>query len=407
MAKVRILVFLSTLVVVGLVTLFVSYYARGYRFDSEAFFRQGKIRFEPNGILVIKSDPDGASVFLNGELKTATNATISLPPGTYDVEVRKDGFFTWSKRLVIEEEVVTNATASLFRNAPSLSPITFSGAVNPVVSKNGTKIAYVIPFSQENRQKAGLWTLDVLNLPLGFSNDPRRITDGDLTDAVYTFSPDERQILLTTETGTFLLETGNFTAQTQLINVASRKETILSTWKNEEEIRNEGDLRGLPHDIVDLLTRKTSAYAFSPDDLMILYTASSSATLPENLIKQLPGSSTQKQERSAIPGHTYIYDIKEDRNFEITDRKVTLTNPPLQENVIPAVRWLTSSRHILLSEENKITIMDYDGTNRQEIYSGSYVWPYAFPYVNTTKLLILTNLGASTSIPNLYTLTVK
>jgi hypothetical protein len=51
--------------------------------------------------------------------------------------------------------------------------------------------------------------------------------------------------------------------------------------------------------------------------------------------------------------------------------------------------------------------MDYDGTNRQVVYSGSYIMPSAFPYSNTSKLLILTNLGSNNSIPNLYTLTVK
>jgi hypothetical protein len=51
--------------------------------------------------------------------------------------------------------------------------------------------------------------------------------------------------------------------------------------------------------------------------------------------------------------------------------------------------------------------MDYDGTNRQVVYSGAYSAPSAFPFSNTTRLLILTNLGAPTGAANLYTLTVK
>lgn len=125
MAKIRVFVFLSTLIVVGLIGLFVSYYARGYRLNLQT------LKFVPNGILVLKSEPDGASVFIDGELKTATNATISLSPGTYDVEIKKEGFTSWYKRLSIEKEIVVTATASLFKNAPSLSPVTFSGAKKP------------------------------------------------------------------------------------------------------------------------------------------------------------------------------------------------------------------------------------------------------------------------------------
>ena len=96
MAKIRLIAFLIGILIVGTVGTFVSYYARGYKFNPKT------LSFLPNGILVIKSEPDGASVLINGELKTATNATISLSPGVYDVEVKKDGYFSWYKRLAIE-----------------------------------------------------------------------------------------------------------------------------------------------------------------------------------------------------------------------------------------------------------------------------------------------------------------
>jgi len=72
MTKFRVLFFLSTIVIVGIVGIFVSYYARGYRLNLKT------LKFQPNGILVIKSDPDGASVIINNELKTAT--IFHFPP---------------------------------------------------------------------------------------------------------------------------------------------------------------------------------------------------------------------------------------------------------------------------------------------------------------------------------------
>ena len=323
MAKVRVLVFLITLIVVGFVGTFASYYARGYKLDLKT------LKFQPNGILVIKSEPDGASVYINGDLKTATNATISLSPGVYDVSVKKDGYFSWYKRLTITKEVVTQATISLFINAPSLSPLTFDGAVNPIMSVDGSKIAFaVLPTSTTTEDKVGLWTLDTFSLPLGFSSGPRRITDGDLTNDSYVFSPDGRQIMLTASNGDYVLDSGSFTPQNQMVNIASQKSSILAQWTSEKNLTDQSLIRNLPTVLNDVLTNGSSNFVFSPDRTMVLYTASSSGTLPGNLIAQLPGASTQKQERNLQVGHTYVYDIKEDRNFLISDQ------------LSPTVRWM-------------------------------------------------------------------
>lgn len=403
MAKIRVFAFLSTIVIVGVAAYFFSFYARGYRFDPKTF------KFQPNGILVIKSEPDGASVYINNELKTATNTTLSLSPGTYDVEVKKDGYFTWYKRMTIQKEIVTSADVSLFKNVPSLSPETFSGAANPVISDDGTKIAFmVLPTKDADTDKIGLWTMDTVSLPLGFSQSPKRITDGDLTGATYIFSPDTRQILLTTSNGIFLLDTGSFTAQAQRVNILSKKDSTLATWQSEINTKNQSLVRSLPPTLSDVLTRKAKAYIFSPDEQMILYTATSEANIPSNLITPLPGSSTQKEERNLVSGHTYVYDTKEDRNFLVTDQDVAIDSEEVFNGTPSAtLRFMPTSRHLILSEPGRITIMDYDGTNRQIVYSGSYISPFAFPFSNTTKILILTNLGAGSSSPNLYTLTVK
>jgi len=390
MTKIRIFVFLLTILIVGAAGVFISFYARGYRFDLTAW------KFQPNGILVVQSEPTGASVYINNDLRGATNANISLPPGTYDVEVKKDGYFPWYKRLTIQKEIVTQALVSLFKNAPSLSPVTFSGATNPIASSDGTKIAFsVLPGTGVGNDKVGLWVMDTFTLPLGFSNDPKRVTDGDLTGASYQFSPDNRQLLLSMSNSVFVLDTGSFIGQSQRVNISATKDLTVGGWKKEVDLKNASLLRDLPPVLADILSRKSISFTFSPDDNLIAYTASASGNLPDNLISPLPGSSTQRQERQIQPGHTYVYDVKEDRNFLISDQQS------------PTLRWMPSSRHLLLAREGQVVVMDYDGTNRQIVYSGSYVFPFAFPFTNATKLLILTNLGGDSSAPNLYTLTVK
>lgn len=403
MTRIRVFLFFVTIIVVGTLATFIGFYARGYRFDLQEF------RFSPNGILIVKSFPDGAQLYLNGELKTATNANIRLSPGTYDVSVRKEGYMPWEKRLVIEKEVVTEAEAQLFRVVPSLSAVTFSGAVSPTPSEDLSKIAYMVPFDNANNgTRAGLWVMETVDLPLGFSRDPRRVTDGDLQNATWQWSPDGREILLTTNTGVYLLDAGTFTAQNQRVNVASRKAEILQRWEKEEDQRLVAKIRSLPEPFEDIFTRRVSAVVFSPDENRILYTASSSATLPPELIKPIPGASTQKQERDIKPSHTYVYNIKEDRNFvvDLDASNLTIKND-LTDGKERYMSWFPSSSHLVLAEKDRVIVMDMDGTNRQVVYSGSYLVPFAFPTLTVDRLLILTNLGANSSLPNLYSLSIK
>ncbi len=389
MAKIRLLVVTLTILIVGTLGYLLTLYARGYRFDTKTF------KFTPNGILVIKSEPSGAQIFINGELKTASDASISLSPGTYDVTLKKEGFINWNKRLTIEKEVVTQADVSLFRIIPSLSPLTFSGCVNPKISFNYARIACYIP-----QNDTGLWLIETLNLPLGFVREPRRVTDGDLTAATWDFSPNDRELLLTTKLGIFLLDTGTFTPQGQRVNISSRKNAVLAEWKKEDQTKFTARLRNLSPEVADILSRRTSSVVFSFDETKVFYTASSSAILKDNLIPSLPGSSTQKQDRHIEVGKTYVYDIKEDRNFLIYEGEI--------DSNTTALRWFPTSMNLILAQEGKITIMDYDGTNRQIVYSGSYIAPNAYPSSSAGKLLILTNLGATdASFPNLYSLSLK
>lgn len=380
MTKLRVFLLFLTFFIVGIVGYFVSFIARGYRFDIN------KLQFFPNGILVVKSDPDGASVYIDKDLKGATNSNIKLSPNTYDIEIKKDGFLLWQKRVEIKKEEVTQVYAQLFRIAPSLSPITFNGAKNPVVSDDFSKIAYI--------NDDGLWIMSVSTLPIGFNNEAKKITDNIPVTAKYKFSPDNREILITYDDIAYLIPTSEFTAQNVRINSFSKLETILKTWEAENKKIKDAELRYLPDDLANIFDKKVSKFTFSPDTSMIMYTASSEAKIKDNLIPELPGSSTQKQVRDIKIGKTYIYDIKEDRNFEIGSSEDNLY-------------WLPTSRQIISAIENKIIIMDYDGTNKQTVFSGSYVSPHAYPYVNASKLLILTNLGTDPETTNLYALSIK
>lgn len=403
MTKIRVLVFLLTLIIVGVGGYIAMMYARGYRINPD----NGQVT--PHGLLVVKSNPDGAQILLNNELKSATDTTISLVPDSYDVEIKKEGYKSWSKTITINKEEVTEIGASLFKSAPSLSALTFEGCINPVASADMTKIAYaILPENKSDYpQKAGIWVIETINLPIGFSKEARRITDGDFSKATWTWSPDGREILATTSTAVYLLNTGSYTPQGQRINIADGKADTLKSWGLEEKKRLDSKLKNVPNDLSSIVKSKAKAVLFSPDENMLIYTASGSATLPEDLIKHLPGSSTQKEERKIDKGNTYVYDIKEDKNFLIDTTSDNLVlGSDVDGNQTRKIMWFPNSRNVVLSESGKITIMDYDGTNRQVVFMGGFINPFVFTTVSEDRLLVLTDLGGNES-PNLYTLTIK
>jgi hypothetical protein len=114
------------------VTVFVIRFAQGYRVTP-----QGP---STTGLFAANSFPPGAEVLINGRLTTATDSTINLPPGTYDVEIRREGYLPWKKTLTIQQGLVTQSNAQLYRRVPSLTPLTFFGAHNVTPSPETQKL---------------------------------------------------------------------------------------------------------------------------------------------------------------------------------------------------------------------------------------------------------------------------
>ena len=407
MTKIRITIFLITSIIVVSASYIFSLYARGYRYSPE------RRKLLPSGLLIIKSNPDGAQVNINGEQKTITNNNLALAPGTYDINIKKEGSHTWKKRITIDKEEVTEIDAFLFKTAPSLSAITFTSVAKPSLSPDSTKIAYIVPSTQENlnEDKEGLWLIETVDLPLGFSREPKRLTNGDHDESVWKWSPNSREILLQTNTGVYLLNTGSYTPQEDRINISSQYDEIIKEWEKERENRFKSKLRGLPEEIVEVL-ESAQKVSFSPDETQILYLAGSNYDLPKEIIKPIPGASSQKQERNVQTNKVYVYYLKEDRNFFLSDSNESLKDciidtPSIQTSCSSSISWFPTSRHILLAESDNVIVMDSDGTNRIKIYTGSYVAPNAFATVSKNRLIILTNLGANSAAPNLYTLGIK
>lgn len=78
-------------------------YSLGYHIDFHKFI------IYKTGILSLKSTPSGASIYIDGKLhQDVTPAIIEeLRPGTYSVEVKREGLFPWQKEIIIHSNMVT------------------------------------------------------------------------------------------------------------------------------------------------------------------------------------------------------------------------------------------------------------------------------------------------------------
>lgn len=398
----RILIALLALVVISASTLLAIKFAKGYRPSLKTKTLQG------TGLLAANSYPRGASVFINDKLTTATDDTLNLPPSDYKVRVQKDGYIPWEKTLSVEAELVTQTNARLFPAVPTLTPVTFSGALKPLPAPDGQKIVFAVANATSD-SKNGLYILDLADRPFGLNSDPRQITRTspryDLVNARLSWSPDSNQILAIINEGkvdaaTVLLDQSRFNDIAELNDATARLPVILAEWQEVVDLKNHEKIVGLP-ELMQPVATQSAGLAFAPEPEKLLYVPSEELTLPANLIPPLPASSTQSQQRHIQPGNIYVYDLEEDKNFWIASVADT-------SEVFKKIQWYPDSRHLMIVEDKKIIIAEYDGTNRHTVYAGPFSGEFAYPWSNGSSLLILASLNGGSSLPpNLYSINLK
>lgn len=59
------------------------------------------------------SDPINGEVFINGEFRGTASVVLHLPPGTQKIEIKLDGYHTWSRELTVVAGNDTRVSATL------------------------------------------------------------------------------------------------------------------------------------------------------------------------------------------------------------------------------------------------------------------------------------------------------
>lgn len=395
--KRSLLVMLSVFSFVVFGTYIVSIFARGYRLD----LTNGPA-LQATGLLSATSKPKSASVFINDRLTTATDDVINLAPGNYSVKITKDGYLPWQKNISIKKEVVYQTEAVLFRSVPELSPITQSGAINPTLSPDGSKIIFAVASASASRDN-GLYLIETSDniIPLT-KNSPRQITLNfptiDWSKATFTFSPNSRELLASFKSTNlhYLLPLDTAITNKNLVDITSKLASISADWKEKEDVIIQSRIDRLSPELQAVIsTGSAKRLAFNSTEDKIIYLAKVDATLPANITTPPPAQSTQVQSRQIKANNFYIYDLKDDTNF--------LIGP---QTIYPEPFWLPYSNYIIFTENNSIKTIDYDGTNKLTLFTGKFQPNVYFPWSDGSRIITLTS--AYTGSPeNLYSISLK
>lgn len=390
----RVFFFFLTIFLLLSGTTLVILYGRGYRLN----FQKDRTIISGTGLLVATSTPDGAQIFLNDKLVSATNNTLNLLPGDYEVRIIKTGYLPWAKKLKIQKEVVVKTDALLFPVAPKFESLTSMSISTPILDPTKMLIAYKI--TALTPEKNGIYLLDmggrpILTLQSGatkIAND----TQVPFSKAELSFSPNAKFIIATLSgeflKPTYLLSTDNQNQNPQEID-KTQLDQLKKEWQKEKDEKETSRLNTLKPALSKSISSSFKILSWSPDETKILYEASQSAILPLFINPPLVGANTQAEERQIQQEKIYVYDTKEDKNFSIKDSFSSLT-------------WL-DSRHLILTYDGKIEILEYDGTNKTTIYAGPFLENFVAPWPDSSKLVILTNLTNPAAPPNLYTISLK
>ena len=369
-------------------------YARGYRFDVE------KRSVKSTGIISATSNPKAAKIYVNGELKGVTDTNLTLPPENYLVEIKKEGYTSWSKKINLKGELVINVDPVLFPVNPSLSPLTNLGIIKAIPTEDGDKIVIIASGSA--------YLFDAGKKTLPFFPPLNKIVDlslllniTDFKGIKITFSPDQKQAIFASpdvkseQSYLLSLDENNLNP----LDVTLSKEALIQAWQNEKDKNNTKILETFPKDFDKIASSSFEIIAFSPNETKVLYKANNNVELPLMIKPPLISTNQTTEERSVIKNKTYVYDRKEDKNFPLL-----VTSPYF---LIPSIKWYSDSRHFVVEEEKKISIVDYDDTNKQTIYSG----PFESSFFNPTsdgKIVVLINLNSQVNeLPDLYLVGIR
>jgi len=362
------------------VTAIVFFIAQGKRISVS----EKKLEIKGTGIINIKSYPDGAKILLNGEPKNATNSVISgLSEGKYRLDIVKEGFVTWTKQVPVYNGLVTPIDALLISKTPKIEPLTNVGITRSTIANNSAKIV----FSVQQSQKPGLYIIQLQNnLTVNIFKTNAEALVLDTIDTKFSnatdikWAPDDSEILVKlADESNYLISTNTFQSNISPIDTETI-DKIMKNWQDEIKVKREKFLErkmkeiNISDEIKQLMLDPKLNNNWSPDGDKFFYTAENEKQIKYR-IYNLEDPLTIGGERDYVA-------------FKLDKTKPQPVN----------IQWYIDSQHLIVVYGNfkkdnpnptgTIYMMNMDGSNFTEIYSGQMTSPLVLATPSGDKLII-------------------
>jgi hypothetical protein len=201
-------------------------------------------------------------------------------------------------------------------------------------------------------------------------------------------------------------------------DVSLTLDQTLDNWQKESKAESASQFNLLKKDVAKVASSSMEILSLTVDESRFMYSAKQNATIPIIIKPRMVGTNSTPETREIQKDNLYIYDIKEDRNYRISNIEYRISNKDISENLYPAEsegrsgagfnlpQWLATSRHYITVEDSKIYVTEYDGTNKTLVYSGPFEKNFVVPTASGNRILFLTSLGFDLPL-NLYALLVR
>lgn len=374
---------MSSLLLIGTTTT-LYLYSKGYRLQKA---EEKTVNLKMTGMVNIKSHPEGANVYLNGVLITATDNTISgVEPGRHLLKIAKNGYVTWTKEIEVFPELVTDITALLISQTPRLEPLTNTGAKNPSISPTATNLAF---FSQDG-ENPGVWVVPLTDKAVNlFRSNPYVVLPDDRVTTYSTglsieWAPDEKSILVQTDQNKYYSQD----LQNKVLIPVNNPDIIRQDWAEKTQTKRQLFIEKLdiPEDLKEQAVDPTTKWA--PDEKKFLYTIKKDGFIEYR-----------------------VYNSEKPLPVGEVNRNITLTLKETDPQ--PKITWYPDSFHLILTEgdifadkKGTISIVRIDGTNKTEIYNNTLYSNEVYASPSGEKLIVLTSYK-SVEQTDLYTVGLR
>jgi hypothetical protein len=219
--------------------------------------------------------------------------------------------------------------------------------------------------------------------------------DRDYTKAAFRWSPDSTQLMVTFPNQTLLLDTDRLNDPPR--DITPTKAATIKTWDETEDKNRLAKLQLIKDPVLRKTASDSALLKWNSEDTKIMYQKpNSESMMVTDLTTDKSYDLPQAQTYQWLPTGDHLVMLEYDPAYEDQNR--------LQIDQATKSGQIAKATFPLV----KLSIIEYDGQNKSEIYIGNLDPQTVIPWADSSRVVAISSLPTATaSQPNLYGINLK